>query len=433
MSRYRLKLPQTDESELKNRLIRTCGASEYGLFLDSHDHSDRYSKYKWLAAYDSIASISTSRDSLDHLVTFQSQHRDWMLGHISFELKNELEDLQSQHPDQLGFPNIGFFVPKYLIYHNGGEIILETREKISIKEFLSKLSAPFTRTDAADQSIELSCLTTEEEYQKTVEELTRELQLGNIYEINYCIEFAARKKIKNPAVAFLELNTHTEAPFTGFYKLQDKYLLCASPERYLQRAGSNLISQPMKGTARRDRHPKKDQDLKIQLTTNEKERSENVMITDLVRNDLSKIARKGSVKVDELFAVFTYKSVHQMLSTISCKLKESESLKEILQATFPMGSMTGAPKISALRLIDQYEKFQRGLYAGSIGYIDPEGDFDLNVVIRSLLYNDSVPYLSARVGSAITIHSEAQKEYEECLLKAESLLKALRKEGLSAS
>lgn len=433
MKRQRIKLPAADENELKNRLIRTCGASTHGLFLDSHPHWDQYSQFRWLAGFGSIKQISCSQDSLTQLTHFQQTHQDWLLGHLSFELKNEVEQLHSRHPDLLGFPHLAFFIPQYLVYHNGQNIFLETHENISADQFMAILAPAYTDEEIPDQIIELPCLTSEKEYHNTLQKLTAELQQGNIYEINYCIEFAAEARLADPTAAFLELNLHTEAPFTAFYRLHDQYLLCASPERFLQKSGAGVISQPMKGTARRDKDPTQDQALKNQLATSEKERSENVMITDLVRNDLSKVAKKASVSVAELFGVYTYKSVHQMLSTVSCELDASVSLRDLLSATFPMGSMTGAPKMSALKLIDQHEKFNRGLYAGSVGYINPQGGLDLNVVIRSLFYNHQSSYLSARVGSAITIHSDASKEYEECLLKADSLLKALRKESLSAS
>ena len=433
MKRHRIKLPVEDQLNFKNRLLRTCGASGFAAFFDSNDHFDQYSRFQWLAGIDAIDRIEVSDNSLDELQDFHMKHRDWMLGHLSFELKNELESLNSRHPDHLGFPHLHFFVPQFLVYHDGSDIWLESMEYKDPVEFMDQLAPAYIEDEIPDQKITLPCLTSRDEYLNTVSALKDELQYGNIYEINYCIEFAAREKLSDPTAAFLELDLHTEAPFAAYYKSGEKHLLCASPERYLQKKGEDLISQPMKGTARRDPDPELDARLKRDLGRDEKERSENVMITDLVRNDLSKVAEKGSVKVEELFGVYSYKSVHQMLSTVSCRVSENQKITDLLRASFPMGSMTGAPKISALRLIDKHEQFQRGLYSGAVGYITPEGDFDLNVVIRSLLYNDETTYLSARVGSAITIHCNAEREYEECLLKADSLLKALRKDRMSAS
>ena len=151
------------------------------------------------------------------------------------------------------------------------------------------------------------------------------------------------------------------------------------------------------------------------------------MIVDLVRNDLSRIAVKNTVKVDELFGIYTFDQVHQMISTISCEVKAETTIKDILQATFPMGSMTGAPKIRAMKLIEKFEETKRGLYSGAIGYISPEGDFDFNVVIRSIQYNTLKMYLSFMVGGAITIASDAELEYQECLVKAKALFEVLER------
>jgi para-aminobenzoate synthetase component 1 len=171
---------------------------------------------------------------------------------------------------------------------------------------------------------------------------------------------------------------------------------------------------------------KQDNLLKQQLFFDEKERSENVMIVDLVRNDFSKIAIKNSVDVEELFGIYTFEQVHQMISTITCNIEQNLSFSEIIKAVFPMGSMTGAPKIAAMELIEQYEPTKRGLFSGAVGYITPKGNFDFNVVIRSILYNSTNKYISIQAGSAITIDCDAEKEYEECLLKAKAMLEALK-------
>ena len=203
------------------------------------------------------------------------------------------------------------------------------------------------------------------------------------------------------------------------------YLICASPERYLQKNSNKLLSQPIKGTIKRSPEPVEDAQLKIDLKTSLKEQSENIMIVDLVRNDLSRIAKRGSVTVEELCTIYSYKQVHQMISSISCELKDNITFTEIIKSTFPMGSMTGAPKVSAMKLIEHYESSKRGLYSGTLGYINPEGDFDFNVVIRSILYNTKNKYASFMVGSAITDKSVAEAEYEECLLKAKAMFEVL--------
>ena len=201
--------------------------------------------------------------------------------------------------------------------------------------------------------------------------------------------------------------------------------MSASPERYLKKVGNQLISQPIKGTARRFADAVLDAQAKEQLSTDPKERSENIMIVDLVRNDLSRTAAKGSVQVEELCAIYSFEQVHQMISTITSEMLPEYKAVDALQTTFPMGSMTGAPKISAMQIIEQLEETKRGLYSGAVGYFTPEGDFDFNVVIRSILYNEQNQYVSFSVGSAITALSVPENEYEECLVKAKAMREVL--------
>lgn len=261
-----------------------------------------------------------------------------------------------------------------------------------------------------------------QEYLKTVEALQQHIQRGDVYEVNYCIELFADNVFINPYGLYLEMLEQLNQPFSGLVRYNDFYLICASPERYLKKTANTVISQPMKGTAARGTNPQEDLMNKNRLLYSAKERAENVMIVDLVRNDLSKIAQRGSVKVDEIFGIYTFSTVHQMISTVSAQVREDVQLEDIVQATFPMGSMTGAPKYSALKLIDKYEKNSRGLYSGSIGYLLSNGDFDLNVVIRSFQYNRQIGRISLWVGSAITTYANPEEEWKECLLKAEALL-----------
>lgn len=262
-------------------------------------------------------------------------------------------------------------------------------------------------------------------YIEKVNILKQHIQQGNIYEVNFCMEFFAEDVKINPFELYQKLIEISPMPFSCFVKHQSKYLLCASPERFLKKTNNKLLSQPIKGTIKRGLTNDEDMRLKEELKNSSKEQSENVMIVDLVRNDLSRIAKKGSVKVDELFGIYSFPQWHQMISTVSCIIKDGVSFEKILRATFPMGSMTGAPKISAMKLIDEFESSKRGMYSGSVGIMMPNGDFDLNVVIRSIQYNADTGYLSFMVGSAITIHSDAEKEYEECLLKAKAILSVL--------
>ena len=266
------------------------------------------------------------------------------------------------------------------------------------------------------------------EYVGIVEKLQRHISLGDVYEVNYCIEFFAKRLDISPVQLYRKLNEVSPSPFSAFVKYHDKSLICASPERYLKKEGSRLISQPIKGTSPRDADPEVDRANIEYLKSSEKERAENVMITDLVRNDLSKVAKQGRVKVEELCGVYSFRQVHQMISTISAEMDERYSWVDAIKATFPMGSMTGAPKVNAMKLIERYEVTKRGLYSGSVGYVTPEGNFDFNVVIRSILYNRKKGYLSFMVGSAITALANPESEYEECLVKASAIMEVLNAE-----
>ncbi|HTL81233.1 MAG TPA: anthranilate synthase component I family protein [Bacteroidia bacterium] len=274
-------------------------------------------------------------------------------------------------------------------------------------------------------AIHLQARTPRAIYLSNVNKLISHIHRGDIYEINYCIEFFAENVSIDPLNVFLRLNELTKAPHACLYKCGDAWLLCASPERFLKKTGKKIISQPIKGTRPRGKTPEEDERLKTELKNDPKEISENVMIVDLVRNDLSRIADKGSVNVDELCGIYSFESVHQMISTVSADVREDVSFEEIIRATFPMGSMTGAPKFRAMQLIDEFEDMNRGIYSGSVGVIQPNGDFDLNVVIRSIEYNSKTGYLSVKVGSAITANCDPEKEYEECLVKAQPMLRAL--------
>jgi para-aminobenzoate synthetase component I len=285
---------------------------------------------------------------------------------------------------------------------------------------------PFTRSAApAEKKGEMHCRVSQQAYLDTVNKLLGHIRRGDIYEINYCIEFFATGIAIDPQKVYGRLKDLTGAPFAGIYQCGEDIIICASPERFIRREGGRLISQPMKGTAPRGRDARADEALKRQLASSLKEQTENVMALDVARNDLSRIAEKGTVKTTELFGVQSFANVHQLVSTVQCELRPGTGLGEILAATFPPASMTGAPKISACRLIEKYERSPRGIYSGCLGWIDDSGDFDLCVVIRTLVYSPGRQYLSFHVGSAITAAADPAREWEECLLKADALLRAL--------
>ncbi len=277
----------------------------------------------------------------------------------------------------------------------------------------------------AQKPIILKARTSKEKYIQNLIALKDHIQQGNIYEINYCIEFFAENVEIDAVSVFLKLNELSKAPYACLVKLNDDFIISASPELFLKKEGNILYTKPIKGTAKRGKNKEEDETLKDALYTNLKERTENVMAVDVARNDLSQLAKKGSVSVNKLYNIETFETVHQMVSTVTCELKENPSFKKITDATFPMASMTGAPKLRAMQLIDEFEDFERGFYSGAMGVIDDKEDFTLAVNIRSIFYNQKTKRLSIAVGSAITYLCEPEKEYDECLLKADALLKAL--------
>ncbi len=373
-----------------------------------------------------------STHSLTELETFLSKKNKWLFGYLNYDLKNEIENLTSKNSDELNFPLIQFFVPEVVIQLNGRKISVNYDDELTIKKRAEEIcsiclhASPNEEEQNTQNNINIQSRFTKIEYINAVNQLKEHIRRGDIYEVNFCQEFYAENTTINTVNVFEKLNAISKAPFTAYCKFNNRYALCASPERFIRKQGNELISQPIKGTTRRSSNSSEDELLKIQLQNNTKERSENVMIVDLVRNDLSRIAKAGTVKVNELMGIYTFKQLHQLISTIGCELKENTTFTDIIRNTFPMGSMTGAPKVSAMKLIDEYERSKRGLYSGAIGYITPEGDCDFNVVIRSILYNADNKYISFTVGSAITDKADANEEYEECLLKAKAMFEVLQ-------
>lgn len=349
---------------------------------------------------------------------------------LSYDLKEITLNAPSQNQDLMGVPLAFLWVPEIVVQTENDTIssILQGSLNSEYEEAIRDVFA--SKTDPISWDHQFEARTSKESYEKTFDQLIDHLQFGNIYEVNYCQEFYADSvNLENPAAAYFRLNAITQAPFSAYFSFDNLHILCGSPERYLERKGNLLRSQPIKGTSKRGQSEAEDLALKNQLLANPKERSENVMIVDLVRNDLSKIALKASVEVEELFGVYTFNTVHQLISTVRCEVAPEVSFTDILQATFPMGSMTGAPKKSAVEIIESHENFRRGLYSGSLGYLAPNGDFDLNVVIRSMIYNSDTKYLSCPVGGAITIQAEAAAEYEECNVKVKTILDRMHEEA----
>lgn len=351
---------------------------------------------------------------------------EYIFGFLSYDLKNQIEDLSSQKRETVHFPELYFVVPKFVIEISDSQIkFLKGESNDEVEEVIEKMSREVFKSE--NNSIHLKPSTPKDVYLEKVSKLQKHIQYGDIYEVTFCQEFYAKNVEIDPFEVYNNLSQLTLAPFRCFVKHDNSYLLSGSPERFIRKEGKRISSQPIKGTARRNSDVEQDQLNKENLINSAKEKAENVMIVDLVRNDLSKIAKRNSVKVDELFGVYSFRTVHQLISTISAVLKDELDFATIIEALFPMGSMTGAPKISAMKLIEEHEDFRRGLFSGSVGYIKPSGDFDFNVVIRSILYNDIKKYISCPVGGAITIQSDPEEEYEECLVKVDALKRALAK------
>ncbi|MFN7045411.1 MAG: anthranilate synthase component I family protein [Flavobacterium sp.] len=414
--------------DFKNQLLHWANQHREVVFLDSNDYHQKYSSYDAVLAVDAFTSIKTDyENAFQDLYQYQSQTKDWLFGYLSYDLKNDTEDLQSNNFDGLAFPDLFFFQPKKLLLIKGNEVeiqylrLCDDEMEADFEEIIS--IAPITHYPSP---IIIKQRISKENYLSKVSKMLEHIHRGDIYEANFCMEFYAEKAQIEPLEIYQKLNAISEPPFAVYFKNNFQYLLSASPERYLRKEGLKVISQPIKGTARRSFDLEQDEQLKFDLALNEKERSENIMIVDLVRNDLSHTATKGSVQVEELCQIYSFKQVHQMISTIVSEVENTTSPIEILRTTFPMGSMTGAPKISAMQIIEALEETKRGLYSGAVGYFTPNGDFDFNVVIRSILYNSQNQYLSFSVGSAITSQAIPENEYEECLLKAKAMFEVLQ-------
>ena len=397
-------------------------------FLDSNNYPQAYSSYDCLLAVDAFTLLQTDYDNaFEDLKQYQQTTKDWLFGYLSYDLKNDSERLQSNNFDGLDFPDLFFFQPKKIFLLKGNQ--LETRYlhlcDDELQEDYQDITTIVPQQSSASESVVVQARIDQKKYLEQVQKMQEYIHKGDIYEANFCMEFYAENATIQPLEKFQKLNAISQPPFAVFLKNNQQYLLSATPERYLRKEGEDLISQPIKGTAKRYEDPVADEKAKEDLASNPKERAENIMITDLVRNDLSRTAQKGSVQVEELCGIYSFMQVHQMISTITSKMDEKYAVIDVLRLTFPMGSMTGAPKISAMKIIEELEATKRGLYSGAVGYFTPEGDFDFNVVIRSILYNQKKQYLSFSVGSAITALSVPEQEYEECLLKAKAMKSVL--------
>jgi len=430
-----ISFPVDDFNTFKTKMLNWVNRFSIFCLLDNRHYDFNTAAFECLLAAGSKASIDMQAGkAFDALRSFYAANKnEWLFGHFGYDLKNETEQLSSDNDDGIGFSDLHFFVPEIVIELNETAVTIHAERDEAQTVYKNILDCPATVGGTEQPAIVVQHKIEREKYTGIIEKLRQHILRGDCYEINFCQEFFATDAAIDPLYIYSRLTELSPNPFSVLYKLNDRYCLCASPERYLKKEGNKLLSQPIKGTSKRDlTNSTADEKARNYLLNSEKEKAENVMVVDLVRNDLSRICKPGTVKVDELFAVYSFPQVHQMISTVSGQIEDGKDWIDCIEATFPMGSMTGAPKKKVMELIEEYEQTKRGLFSGAIGYVKPGGDlptgqagFDFNVVIRSILYNAANKYLSFQAGGGITYNSVPELEYEESLLKVKAMMKVL--------
>ena len=409
----------------KVQILHWINQFEVCTFLDSHTYTSPYTAIDCIAAVHPTSYISLEKVDPTALDAYIEENKGaWIFAHLNYEYHNITKS--NSKVNLTGFPLAYLYTPAVTIELKGNKVTIESVHDNPQIIFDQIHTLDFSSGGQTLSSTTITPLINKATYLDNIHKILALIRRGDFYEINYCQAFEAALKNVHPVNLYEALTALSPTPFACFYKNDCDYLLCASPERYLQKKGPHLISQPIKGTIKRNTQNEIDDKIQLEtLQNSSKDKSENVMVVDLVRNDLSRICEQGSVEVSELFGIYSYPQVHQMISTITGKINVNTSFSEILEATFPMGSMTGAPKKSVMETIDLLEPTKRGLYSGTVGYINPAGDFDFNVVIRSIFYNSQSGKANYQVGGGITIYSDPEKEYEECLLKASAIKKVL--------
>ena len=429
------KITLKNTALFKQQLLAWAQQFEHVTWLDSNNYPRRYSSFDTVLAVGAQRFLKCDyKNAFATLKQYKNNTNDYIFGYLSYDLKNDTENLTSKNLDGLQFADLYFFQPKKLFFIKDDVveiqylIAFESEIEQDLESIRHCKHKPFdcAQGDITKNDIKIHKRITKKQYLEQLNIILEHIHRGDIYEVNFCQEFYAENATIQPLEVYLHLNKISKPPFAGFLRINDHYVLSASPERFVKKEGTKIISQPIKGTAKRLANKKADKKLALTLSLDEKERSENIMIVDLVRNDLSKTAIKGSVAVEELCKVYSFEQVHQLISTVTSLIDKATDSVDVLKSLFPMGSMTGAPKLSAMNIIETTETTKRGLYSGAIGYFTPDDTFDFNVVIRSILYNKDNHYLSYSVGGAITAKSNPEKEYQECLLKAIAMKKALK-------
>jgi para-aminobenzoate synthetase component I len=407
--------------DLKMKMLNWANQFNIFCLLDNNGYHFEEPSFECLLGVGCKQSFSfTSNNNFADLQSFYDKNPTWLFGHLGYNAAGNAYSKKMGTNFGDGF----FFEPEIVLKltHNKIEVVKADIDEANI---IAEINAIEILKIKKHLPFNIVSSLSKEKYIEKIKQLQQHIKRGDCYEINFCQQFFAENVTIHPIETYKKLIQLSPAPFGSFYKLNENYCLCSSPERFLRKKGFTLISQPIKGTIRRGVNAIKDAINKKHLVESSKEKSENVMVVDLVRNDMSIVCEKGSVKVKELFGIYSFPQVHQMISTIEGTLSPDKTFTEVMEACFPMGSMTGAPKKSVMELIEKYEDTQRGLFSGSIGYITPNGDFDFNVVIRSIFYNETKKQISFFAGSGITYYSKAEEEYEECLAKAAAIIKVL--------
>jgi para-aminobenzoate synthetase component 1 len=377
-------------------------------------------KYKWICGLEG-ESIESSWKEMRHISA--SRMGDWSIFLLPYDCIYEMQEHDSAPQSWVPFTKPVHYFPEVILAETWEGEMRYWPDEEKAMDCVNSYPLEKRIIKATDLSVQFN--TSEADYKLMVEQIKRDIVAGAYYEANYTIEGRVEGIFNHPFKKFESLSSISPAPFSAFFQNPDRFLISSSPERFLGKYGTKLFTQPIKGTAPRF----SDTDMVgfDYLVNSEKERAEHVMIVDLVRNDLTKVCEPGTIKVPELMKIYAYTHIFQMVSTVEGQVSESADFLDLMNACFPMGSMTGAPKLEVIKTMNAYEDQSRGLYSGTIGYIDPDGDLDSSVIIRSLIGDKQQKRMAINVGGAITYDSDPDKEYEECMLKAQKMIEVLSK------
>ena len=438
-------------------VFRIFAQEKQAVFLDSSDKYKELGKYS-IICFNPFIKIKSknnqviieqdnekveAKDPMKHLKHYLNKYqRNYQsdlpfiggaVGHFSYDLCHHFEKLPRTAVDDLNIPdlNLGFYNGGIVFNHQTREYFVtdaqinskaEKRVDYIIKK-LKEAKVPNLKTKQANKDIKIKSNLSKKEYYKAINRIKDYIENGDIYQANMTQRFETELR-EEPLALYSKLRQVNPAPFAAYLNFKDYQILSSSPERFIRAKNNKLFTRPIKGTRPRGKNKAEDMKLKQELINSEKDKAELLMIVDLERNDFSKVAKTGTVKVPELFVVEKYPTVFHLVSQVECELDEKYDAVDCIRNTFPGGSITGAPKIRAMEIIDELEPTQRNIYTGSIGYLDFNGDMDLNIVIRTMVTKAKKVYF--QVGGGIVWDSDAAAEYQESLDKGKALVEALK-------